>query len=72
MVAINELISCVNIALGNSDLSTCTACDVNGDGMVAINELITAVNAALCGCEGCGTPGPTPSVTPGAGFCGDG
>ena len=73
MVAINELISCVNIALGNSALSTCSACDLNGDGMVAINELITAVNAALCGCGGCGTPGPTPSMTPtGEGFCGDG
>jgi hypothetical protein len=49
-VAINELISCVNIALGTSALSTCSACDANGDGMVSIAELIVAVNAALQGC----------------------
>src|SRR5215468_6061528 len=46
-VAINELITCVNIALGSSDASTCTACDTNGDSMVSISELISAVNVAL-------------------------
>ena len=40
MVAINELITCVNIALDNSPVSVCPACDVNGDGTVTINELI--------------------------------
>jgi hypothetical protein len=66
-VAINEIITCVNIALGSAPVSSCMACDVNGDSMVGINELIQAVNAALVGCNG----GPTP--TPGgAGFCGDG
>ncbi len=49
-VAINELISCVNIALDNADLSSCLACDVSRDGVVAINELIVAVNNALQGC----------------------
>jgi hypothetical protein len=49
-VQINELISCVNIALGNSPLSNCPACDVDGGGDVAINELIAAVNASLNGC----------------------
>src|SRR5512143_1580309 len=47
MTAINELISCVNIALGSSNVSTCNPCDVNGDGMVTINELIAAVGVAL-------------------------
>ncbi|MBX3027045.1 hypothetical protein KF840_19245 [bacterium] len=47
MVAINELVTCVSIALGSSPLATCPACDVNGDGTVGINELILAVNAAL-------------------------
>jgi hypothetical protein len=51
-VAINELISCVNIALGTSPVSTCTACDVDGDGTVAISELIQAVTKALNGCGG--------------------
>lgn len=47
---IAELIRCVNIALGNTPLPQCPACDPDGDGRVAINELIQAVNAALTGC----------------------
>ena len=49
-VAINELVICVNIALGSAAVSACAPCDVNSDGGVAINELIAAVNAALGGC----------------------
>jgi cysteine-rich repeat protein len=49
-VAINELVICVNVALGSAAVSSCDACDVNGDGGVAINELIAAVNSALAGC----------------------
>jgi YVTN family beta-propeller protein len=49
-VQINEIITCVNIALGSEPLSTCTACDENGDGQVEINEIITAVKNALNGC----------------------
>ena len=56
-VLINELITCVSIALGGS--AECTACDINGDGMVLVNELVLAVNAALAGCQ---SP---------PGFCGD-
>lgn len=63
-VAINELITGVNIALGNSPLSTCTAFDVNSDGMVAINELIAAVSNALGGCPSGNTPTPTVSHAP--------
>jgi hypothetical protein len=59
-VAINEIITCVNIALGSAQLSTCTSCDANGDGEVAINELILAVNSALNGC------------TPATAACGNG
>jgi cysteine-rich repeat protein len=60
-VAINELVTCVNIALGSSEVATCASCDVNGDGDVTINELIAAVGNALNGC------------TPIDGeFCGDG
>jgi len=50
MVAINELIIGVNIALGAAPVSQCPSFDANGDGMVGINELITAVNNALTGC----------------------
>lgn len=49
-VAINELITGVNIALGNLDAAACTAIDADGDGVVAINELVRAVNNALDGC----------------------
>lgn len=51
MVAINELITGVNIALGATPLEACPSFDVNGDNMVGINELITAVNNALGTCE---------------------
>lgn len=47
-VTVNELIVCVNMALGTSD--ACHACDANGDGAVTINEIIAAVNNALNGC----------------------
>ena len=47
MVAINELITGVNIALGSAAVSTCPSFDVSGDGTVAINELIQGVNIAL-------------------------
>ena len=50
MVAINELITGVNIALGSAPVSSCPAIDANGDGEVTINELIAAVNNALGGC----------------------
>lgn len=61
-VAINELIVCVNIALGSAAGSSCAPCDVNADESVAINELIAAVNSALGGCTPVG----------GNGACGDG
>jgi len=65
-VTVDEILTMVNIALGNADVSTCLAGDVNGDGQVTVDEILTAVNNAL---DGCGvhrtTPGPTspPTVT---------
>ena len=56
-VAINELVTCVNAALGA--LTSCAACDGDGNGTVAINDLVSAVNHALGGC-----PVPTPTATP--------
>lgn len=49
-VAINELITLVNIALGLQPVSTCLAGDINRNDEIAINEIITAVNNALNGC----------------------
>jgi hypothetical protein len=48
VVAINELITGVTIALGGS--AQCTSIDANHDGNVAINELVGAVANALNGC----------------------
>ena len=49
-VAINELITGVNIALGSAPVTQCDSFDSDGSGDVAINELIAAVNHALTGC----------------------
>ena len=43
-VKINDLISCVNIASGAKDLSSCPDADPNGDGKVSVAELVTFVN----------------------------
>jgi hypothetical protein len=49
-VTVNELVTAVNIALGNSPVSVCENADRDGNGVVAVNELIAAVNASLTGC----------------------
>lgn len=49
-VTVNELITMVNIALGNANVSTCLAGDADGSGEITINEIIAAVNNALNGC----------------------
>ncbi len=49
-VRVNEVIQCVNIALGRVGVSSCAACDVNADGSVRVNELIQGVNVLLTGC----------------------
>jgi hypothetical protein len=49
-VTVAELIIMVNIALGSTPVTTCTAGDANGDGAITIDEIIRAVNAALSGC----------------------
>lgn len=58
-VAISELVTCVNAALGKA--TECTACDVDGNGVVVINELVAAVTAALAQCPP--TPSPSPTAT---------
>jgi hypothetical protein len=56
-LAINELVTGVNIALGNSAVSACPSFDCQHTGMVPINCLIQGVNNALAGCPA------TPTVT---------
>jgi hypothetical protein len=65
-VSVDEILTGVNIALGNLNVSACDSFDVNGDGMVTVDEILAAVNAALNGCpEVQATPTPggsTPSI----------
>jgi len=49
-VTIDELLTMVNIALGNADVMTCAAGDANHDEQVTIDEILAAVNVALNGC----------------------
>lgn len=49
-VGVDELVRGVNIALGDSEATSCAALDADSDGSVTIEELLRAVNAALSGC----------------------
>jgi hypothetical protein len=49
-VTVDEILTLVNIALGNLELSTCEDGDGNGHGQITIDEILTAVNHALNGC----------------------
>jgi cysteine-rich repeat protein len=59
-VEINELITGVNISLGNLPLSNCPEFDANDSDRIEINELIAAVSDSL---EGCGPRPATPTRT---------
>jgi hypothetical protein len=52
-VTIDEILTMVNIALGNADVGTCTAGDANVDGQIMVDEVLRAVHNAL---NGCGAP----------------
>jgi len=49
-VGIDGILTMVNIALGNTDISACRAGDANADGQITVDEILTAVNNALNGC----------------------
>jgi hypothetical protein len=59
--SVDELVTMVNVALGNSTVSTCRFGDANGDGKITIDEILQAVTNAL---YGCGVTLPTPTPTP--------
>jgi hypothetical protein len=48
-VTVDELLTMVNIALGNMDVSSCSAGDDNDDGQITVDEILNAVNNALQG-----------------------
>ncbi|MBI4517502.1 MAG: hypothetical protein HY699_16995 [Deltaproteobacteria bacterium] len=51
-VTVDELVTGVNIALGNLAIDQCSSFDTSGDQKVTVDELLKAVNAALNGCPG--------------------
>lgn len=59
-VTVDEIITMVNIALGNVSVTTCEAGDANQDGQITVDEILTAVNHALNGCW----EGPSNSIHP--------
>ena len=52
VVTVDELLTMVNIALGDAQVSDCEAGDSSGDGQITVDEILTAVNNALDGCPG--------------------
>lgn len=49
-VTVDEILTMVNIALGNAGVPACPPGDANGDGHVTVDEILAAVNNALSGC----------------------
>ena len=49
-VTVDELLTMVNIALGNTPVMACEAGDANRDGQTTVDEILAAVNNALNGC----------------------
>ncbi len=49
-VTVDELVTMVNIALGNANVADCEAGDLSLDGQITVDEILVAVNNALNGC----------------------
>lgn len=49
-VTVDEIVTMVNIALGNATITSCPNGDFDGGGTVTVDEIITALNLALDGC----------------------
>lgn len=50
MVTVEEVITLVNIALGNGAADSCVAGDANGDDQITVEEIVGALVSALSGC----------------------
>lgn len=63
-VTVEEIITMVNMALGNAEMSDCDIGDANNDNLITVDEILMAVNNALNCCplipeQGCLTSGGT-------------
>ncbi len=75
-VSVDEVLKCVNLALGRGSVDTCSHCDANDDHTVTVDEVLASVANALDGCLVSPTPTATagvaiPTATPPPG-CGNG
>ena len=52
IVAVDELVTGVSVALGSASLDACAPGDRDGDARVTVDELLAAVGGALGGCAG--------------------
>ena len=50
-MAVKNIITMINIALGSADVSTCEVGDANQDNQITVDEILAAVNNALNGCS---------------------
>jgi hypothetical protein len=51
-VTVEDVLTMVNVALGNAPVGDCIAGDPNDDSQITVDEILTAVNSALNGCGG--------------------
>lgn len=51
-ITVDELVTGINMALGDATLAWCVGFDPSGDGQVSVDELVTNINFALAGCPG--------------------
>ncbi len=49
-MTVADLLTMINIDLGNAALSACNLGDANGDGRITLDEVLLAMNNALNGC----------------------
>lgn len=49
-VTVDEVLTMVNIALGNANVATCGSGDANHNGQITVDEIVTAVDHAINGC----------------------
>jgi hypothetical protein len=63
-VYVNDLLTMISIALGNTSIEACMAGDTNHDSKITVDEIVTGVGYAVNGCPA--APIPTPTATAGA------
>ncbi len=49
-ITVDELVTGINMALGDATLAWCVGFDESGEGRVSVDELVTNINFALAGC----------------------